>query len=49
MPPIDGRVKAQILEKQAEYGYAVLEMEVMPDPVHLLLDEVQAAISVDAV
>jgi len=27
-----------IIEKQSEYGYTVLEMEVMPDHVHLLLD-----------
>jgi putative transposase len=26
------------LEKQKEYGYEVLDMEVMPDHVHLLLD-----------
>jgi putative transposase len=32
------RMKALTLEKQQEYGYAVLEMEVMPDQVHLLLD-----------
>lgn len=38
VPPIDGRIKEQILEKQDEYGYAVIEMEVMPDHVHLLLD-----------
>ena len=35
---IDERLKALIMEKQAEYGYEVLEMEVMPDHVHLLLD-----------
>lgn len=27
-----------ILEKQLQYNYAVMEMEVMPDHVHLLLD-----------
>lgn len=32
------RLKALIREKQAEYGYEVLEMEIMPDHVHLLLD-----------
>ena len=32
------RLKELILEKQAEYGYSILEMEVMPDHVHLLLD-----------
>lgn len=31
-------LKALILEKQKEYGYTVIEMEVMPDHVHLLLD-----------
>jgi putative transposase len=31
-------MKALVLEKQAEYGYTVIEMEVMPDHVHLLLD-----------
>jgi len=35
---IDRRLKELILEKQQEYGYTVLEMEVMPDHVHLLLD-----------
>lgn len=35
---IDERLKALILEKQAEYGYAVLGMEVMPNHVHLILD-----------
>lgn len=38
VPPIDARRKALILEKQSVYGYEVLEMEVMPDHVHLLLD-----------
>jgi len=31
-------LKELILEKQEEYGYKVLDMEVMPDHVHLLLD-----------
>jgi len=35
---IDERIKELILEKQVEYGYEVVEMEVMPDHVHLLLD-----------
>ena len=35
---IDIRLKQLILEKQKEYGYEVLDMEVMPDHVHLLLD-----------
>jgi len=32
------RLKELVREKQAEYGYTVMEMEVMPDHVHLLLD-----------
>ena len=32
------RLKELILEKQDEYGYQVLEMEIMSDHVHLLLD-----------
>lgn len=32
------RLKALILEKQGQYGYTVMEQEVMPDHVHLLLD-----------
>lgn len=32
------RMKELVLEKQDEYGYAVIEMVVMPDHVHLLLD-----------
>lgn len=36
--PIAERLQALILEKQQAYGYTVLEMEVMPDHVHLLLD-----------
>ena len=35
---IDGRLKELIMEKQEEYCYEVLDMEVMPDHVHLLLD-----------
>lgn len=35
---IDARLKELIIEKQREYGYEVLEMEVMPDHVHLILD-----------
>jgi putative transposase len=38
VPPIDNRLKELFLEKQEEYGYRVLDMEVMPDHVHLLLD-----------
>jgi putative transposase len=36
--PIAERLHALTLEKQQAYGYTVLEMEVMPDHVHLLLD-----------
>jgi putative transposase len=35
---IDERMKQLILEKQEEYEYTVLGMEVMPDHIHLLLD-----------
>jgi putative transposase len=35
---IGQRLKELILEKQEEYGHVVLDMEVMPDHVHLLLD-----------
>ena len=35
---IDERLKELIMEKQEVYGYEVLDMEVMPDHVHLLLD-----------
>lgn len=31
-------LKALVLEKQREYGYEVLDMEVLSDHVHLLLD-----------
>jgi putative transposase len=35
---IASRLEQIILEKQQEYGYNVLDMEVMVDHVHLLLD-----------
>jgi putative transposase len=35
---VDVRFKELLLEKQEEYGYKVLDMEVMSDHVHLLLD-----------
>lgn len=35
---IDDRLKQLILEKQSVYDYSVIEMEIMPDHVHLLLD-----------
>ena len=36
--PLDTRLKELILQQQGEYGYEVLDMEIMPDHVHLLLD-----------
>ena len=36
--PLDARLKELFLEKQEEYAYRGLEMEVMHDHVHLLLD-----------
>lgn len=35
---IAARMKELVLSKQAAYGYTVIEMEVLPDHVHLLLD-----------
>jgi putative transposase len=35
---IEKRLKELILEKQEEYGYKVIEQEIMPEHVHLLLD-----------
>jgi len=35
---IEKRLKELILEKQEEYGYTVIEQEIMPEHVHLLLD-----------
>jgi len=35
---IDQRLKELIISKELEYGYEVLDMEVMPDHVHLILD-----------
>ena len=35
---IDTRLKELILEKQDDYGYKIIDMEVMPDHVHLLID-----------
>lgn len=35
---IDERFKELVLEKQDDYDYEVIDMEVMPDHVHLLLD-----------
>ena len=35
--PIDSRLKELILEKQEDYGYEIIEMEVMPNHVHLLI------------
>lgn len=38
MNGVDERLKELILEKQEQYGYEVLDMEIMPEHVHLLLD-----------
>jgi putative transposase len=35
---IDVRLKEIILEKQEEYLYRIIQLEVMPDHVHLLMD-----------
>jgi len=35
---VDTRLKELLLEKQTEYGYELIEAEVMPDHVHLLLN-----------
>ncbi len=35
---IDERLKQIIIENQNKYGYNVIEQEVMPDHVHLLID-----------
>ena len=35
---VAARMKELVFAKQSEYGYAVIEMEVLPDHVHLLLD-----------
>ena len=35
---VSAKMKELVLEKQEEYGFAVMEKEVMPDHVHLLLD-----------
>ncbi len=35
---VAARLKELVLAKQADYGYIVIEMDVMPDHVHFLLD-----------
>lgn len=35
---VDVRLKELILEKQNEYEYKILDMEVMPDHVHIIID-----------
>lgn len=35
---IEKRLRELILEKQEEYQYIILDLEIMPDHVHLLLD-----------
>ncbi len=42
------RLKALIMEKQEQYGYTVMDAQVMPDHVHLLLD-VDPRVGVDRV
>ncbi len=48
VPPIDRRIKEMILEKQDQYHYIIVEMEVMSDHVHLLVD-VDPRIGIDRV
>lgn len=35
---IDNRLKQLLKEKESEFGYALMEVEVMPDHVHILID-----------
>lgn len=35
---ISSKLKTLIIEKQKEYDYKIIELEVMPDHVHLLID-----------
>jgi putative transposase len=37
MPPIDERLKTMLLEQTERWGQELIEVEVMPDHVHLLL------------
>jgi putative transposase len=34
---VDTRLKELLVEKQSDYGYELIEMEIMPEHVHLLL------------
>lgn len=36
--PIQNKLKDLIFSKQREYGFSIIELEIMPDHVHLLLD-----------
>jgi len=45
---VAARMKELMLAKQAAYGYSVIEMEVLPDQVHLLLD-VDPRVGINAV
>lgn len=45
---VDNRLKELIIQKQDEYGYKVIEVEVMSDHVHLLLD-VDPRIGIDKI
>lgn len=35
---VDIRLKELVLERQEQFGYTVLDMEVMPDHIHMVLD-----------
>ena len=35
---VDVRLKELLIEKESEYGYEVMEMEIMAEHVHLILD-----------
>ena len=35
---VGARLKELVAEKQGEYGYELIEIEVMPDHVHILID-----------
>lgn len=35
---LDLRLRVLVKEKETEYGYKIIEMEIMPDHVHLLMD-----------
>ncbi len=45
---IEKRLKELIIEKQEQYEYKILDMEIMPDRVHLLLD-IHSKLSVETI